>query len=426
MLQDMKLLTKYFNTINFYLLPTSLVSLIIGLLFVEGFMAVSNIALGAVGILVILDSILNNRISKSIPTSVLFCSIFSFLILFIGVNFSSKIGDGSINWVKRWAIFVYFGLIFYLLPKQNSKVYVIMLLSFIIPILCIDFYVLYKYYYLIIVNKGANLPSETWINFMDLMGIYIFPFRYTHHTLAFFNILALSMIWFISKYFNASFINKFITFFLILFIFFMVHFYSSRMAVFVLYLITLVCIFTEFKNFKYGKLFSFITFVILIFTLYFSINKIPTLKLKADKLITELDFYKVSSIQQIKNGPEYRLKSYFISLESLKNNFWYGIGLKNMGAPFEHNSSPYPLNNYLYLAVAIGFPFAFCIFILHFFPLFKINIFTDIGLVILTIYLSHFFYSLIDAAIILPVYVKFFAFWTVALIHIKYNLSSRN
>ncbi len=406
-----------------YLLPISLIIFGISLLFVEGYIAISSISLVALIILLFLSNLCKKEISKSIPNYVIISILSTFLILVLGIFISNGYSFyNSATWIKRWAMFCYCGMIFYLLPKQPKIVYFLLLVSFILVILSIDMYVFYKYYQIIIIDKGTHLPESTWINFIDLMGIYILPFRYTHHTLAFFNIFAISLSIYLIKL-----LPKY-TYFLILFsvlMILMVHFYSSRMAIFVMYILAGVYAYSFVRNFKY----KFITFVsvllLLILSLSILINKIPTLGLKVEKLKTELKFYQVSSYEEIKNGPEYRLKSYFIAFDYLKNNFWKGIGLSNMGEAFEHDTKPYPLNNYLYLAVAIGVPCAILIFIFHFFPFIFTNIFCDIGLVIATFYVSLLFYSAIDAAFIMPVYIKFLAFWGPALQHIKLQLDPK-
>lgn len=74
---------------------------------------------------------------------------------------------------------------------------------------------------------------------------------------------------------------------------------------------------------------------------------IPTLKLKINKLGEELNYYSNSSYNEILNGPDYRLTSYFKGFELIKKSPIKGIGFKNCSEAFQNTSKP--LNNYLFL-----------------------------------------------------------------------------
>lgn len=402
-------------------MPLSLITFGISLLFVEGYVAISSIAMGSLATILVIFSILEKKIEKSIPNSILISVVLGFLFLCIGLLASKSGYNGSITWIKRWAIFVYCACIFYMLPKQSKKTYLLLILSYIAAIFLIDVYVYFMYFKIIIIDKGVSMPENTWINFIDLMGVYILPFRYTHHTLAFFNVFAIALGIFLLKKLVSI---KYLIGTVILCMIFMVHFYSSRMAVLVLYISLSLHLYVSFKESKYKIQLTLIAILLLMISLFGLIKNIPTLNLKTEKLFTEIEFYKISSYEDIKNGPEYRLKSYFIAFEYVEQNFWTGIGLPKMGSAFNHEHQPYPLNNYLYLAVALGVPFALLIMICHFYPFFISNIYSNIGLVIAAFYSSLFFYSLIDSAIIMPVYMKFLAFWSMALQHLKINFEN--
>lgn len=407
--------------VYYYLLPIALLVSTVAVHLAGKHIAFTNISLGVLTGLVVLKYVFKKAYQQNVPIDISVSILLSYVVFSLGVFISNSNYEETYFSVKRWLVWPQILLIFYLLPIQKRHTYLGMLGVFVAFLFFVDLYVFYKYIHLIVINKGSDLPSESWVNFIDLMRSYIIPFRYYHHFLAFMNIFGLGVVWFLSKKSN---ISKLVWLFVGCVYIAAIHFLAARMAIFTFYVICLFCIyFYGLKKLKYGMLVGAISALIFAVVLSVFVNLIPTLNLKYAKLKEEISFYKSSSYEQILNGPDYRLKGYFNGIEVLKDNLWVGVGLNNIGKTF--SGTTWPLNNYLYLAVALGLPVAILLFLCHFYPAVRARN-TDTGKLILLFYGTHFFYSFTDTSLMLRDSLLFFCFWSVALQHLDFVFEKTN
>lgn len=401
------------------LLPLGLFNLVVSIFLIDNHIAIHSITFSIVLALLVFRAIIKKEIPNGIPFPLLLVIFFGYVFFAIGTANSTGVNSDSVYLIRRWKIFPVYALIFFLLPTQKKELYYILLLIFISAVFLLNGYALYKYYDLIIVNQGQTLPDASWINFMDLMKPYILPFDFYHHTLSLFCALSLAFVWYLWCKLPTLKI-----FFLIVipFFVFMIHFYGSRTGIVVFYLLLLFYLFNEFS--KQKQAFLKITFTCLISSVFMVMSYffVPTLKLKTDKLVEEITFYKNSNYDQILNGPDYRLPSYFKAFEIIKQHPIAGVGFKSINTYFKNTSKP--LNNYIFLTLVLGIPIGVFLFFTHFCFVYYIQKLEGIDLILLSFFVLHFLYSFSDAALFYVDYFYFFAFWSVALVHVKYNLKS--
>lgn len=413
-LPDYKTLRGKWDLLYFFLLPIGLMNLVVAIFLIDDHIAIHSITFSIVLALLVIHAIITKKLPNGIPDALLVIIIIGYVVFSIGAANSTGVTSDSIYLIRRWKIFVIYGLIFYFLPIQKKELYYTLFIVFMLMVCIFNFYTLYKYYDLIIVNQGKALPDASWINFMDLMKPYILPLDFYHHTLSLFNTLSLAFIYFLWKKMPQM---KWIFVFSASFFVFMIHFYGSRTGIGVFYILVLVYSIVNFMNQKYAFL-KICGLVLVAFLCVFgSYFLIPTLKLKADKLGEEFSFYANSSYEQILNGPDYRLPSYFKAFEIIKKSPIKGIGFEEIGLKFKNTSKP--LNNYIYLILVLGIPVGLVLFISHFIHLFWIRNFKEFNLVIISFFVLHFMYSFSDAGLFYVDYFYFFSFWSVALVHIK-------
>lgn len=413
-LPDYKTFRGKWDFLYALLLPLGLMNLVVAIFLIDDHIAIHSITFSIILALLVIQAIVTKQIPSGIPLALLIVIILGYVFFAIGASNSTGLTPDSIYLIRRWKIFAIYALIFYLLPVQKNELYFILLIVFLLTVAFLNTYVLVKYYDLIIINKGKTLPDASWINFMDLMKPYILPLDFYHHTLSLFNTLCLAFVFFLWNK-----IPKLKLFFSVLvpFFIFMIHFYGSRTGIAVFYILFFIYTLLYFKNQKNAIIKILSATLVAISSILISYFYIPTLKLKADKFLEEINFYANSSYDEILHGPDYRLPSYFKAFELIKKSQINGIGFKEIDLKFKNTSKP--LNNYVFLTLVLGIPIGFILFISHFIHLFWVKNLKGINLVIVSFFILHLVYSISDAALFYIDYFYFFGFWSVALIHFK-------
>lgn len=328
-------------------------------LWVNKHLAITNISLGVLCALLVIKRVLQKDFRTNYPVVVLLITLSSFFIAYLFV-FIFGADLGSHYMFNKWIAWPQLALVFMLLPTYSFKRIRLVIITLLVNILLIDMYILIKYVDLIILKEGKTLPPGTNTNYIDVFEGYILPLGYIHLFIAVVNLVAIVFNAYLVES-TKEFIKRILLFLTMFFFLAMVHFLGSRYCILTSYAFCISYLYKKYLN-------QFSPIIIVLFTSIFLIavavlvNGIPTASIKWAKLIEEFSYYYHSSYNDILHGPDYRLRGYFVSFQCLKEHPW-GIGIDRI---FElYGDNRWPLNSYLFMAMAYGIAFGILQLFLH-------------------------------------------------------------
>lgn len=398
---------QLFQKLLFHILYFDLIVCFNSVLWVNDHIALVNITL-IIGIaLSIIQKILDNKNQyNNYDSKTFFYAILGYIVFLIFVYINGY--DERTKFIfGKWIIMPLFCLLFFILPRYSKSKIHFLLLTFFINLSCIDLYIFFKYYILIVVEEGKSLPSESWNNFIDFLDKFIMPFRFIHLYVSIINLFALIAACLIFKESKGKYRRIGIFIFMSIFVL-MIFFLASRMQVLLLVFFGVSYLY-KFQLSRVSFNNKILGFFILCSILLLCINFIPTTALKYQKLKEELGYYVNSNYEEILNGPDYRLRGYFHSFDAIAKSPLSGIGFKKIYELYGDNK--WPLNQYLFFALAYGIPFAVIQFISLFISLIYLNKKSKFIFFTLFFYCCYFMYSCVETSLLHRDSFYFFSCW---------------
>lgn len=377
------------------------------------FIIARHITLPLIGLAVmagcaVVSYILNKKIEVSFDWKILLCLWAIYGAYYAACMYNQEVAETTNFFMTFKSVILGYSAVVFITNWKDLKCYYAVFLTFILTNSVLAFITVYNYVDLIYIHHAEGL-HPSWVNFIDMLYDKIIPYHIYHHLLSIFTVFSiyLCFVCLSLKVYLLGRFERILLIFLLIFLIAFIHFLSARIGLLIFYFWVIIYIIQMVR--KYKVQLSYITPILLMLLLIFSLiyTFIPTIHVKAQLTFNELSYYVQSDYEQIKNGPDYRLKSYFIAIEDIKNAPLHGIGYENIVEKLKGKAHPH--NIYLFYGVFFGLPLAVAIALFTYLPLFFAK--RPLEVSILVLYAMHTLYSFTDVSLEIKTYFYFFSFW---------------